>query len=221
MATPVVLIPGDGIGPEVTTAMQAVLAAAGADVSWVEAVGRPGRRRTLRRPAAAGNPRPHPPLPRRPQGAAHHPGRQGLPFHQRPPPQGTRPVCQHPAVAQPARRADALQRRRSRRRPREYRGLIFGTGARRRARRGGEPAHHHQGGVRTHRPLRLRAGPQHGPAARHLLPQSGCHADERRPFSGDGAGRGRRLPVHRVRGDPRRYGSVCSWRSTRRRIRCW
>ncbi len=37
MATPVVLIAGDGIGPEVTTAMRAVLAAAGADVSWVEA----------------------------------------------------------------------------------------------------------------------------------------------------------------------------------------
>jgi isocitrate dehydrogenase (NAD+) len=36
-ATPVVLIPGDGIGPEVTTAMQAVVAAAGADVTWVEA----------------------------------------------------------------------------------------------------------------------------------------------------------------------------------------
>ena len=37
MATPVVLIAGDGIGPEITTAMKAVLAAAGADVSWVEA----------------------------------------------------------------------------------------------------------------------------------------------------------------------------------------
>jgi isocitrate dehydrogenase (NAD+) len=37
VATPVVLIPGDGIGPEVTLAMQEVLAAAGADVSWVEA----------------------------------------------------------------------------------------------------------------------------------------------------------------------------------------
>ena len=37
MATPVVLIAGDGIGPEVTTATQAVLAAAGADVAWVEA----------------------------------------------------------------------------------------------------------------------------------------------------------------------------------------
>jgi isocitrate dehydrogenase (NAD+) len=36
-ATPVVLIPGDGIGPEVTAAMQAVVAAAGADVTWVEA----------------------------------------------------------------------------------------------------------------------------------------------------------------------------------------
>jgi isocitrate dehydrogenase (NAD+) len=32
-----VLIAGDGIGPEVTAAMQAVVRAAGADLSWVEA----------------------------------------------------------------------------------------------------------------------------------------------------------------------------------------
>jgi isocitrate dehydrogenase (NAD+) len=32
-----VLLPGDGIGPEVTVAMQEVLAAAGAGVSWIEA----------------------------------------------------------------------------------------------------------------------------------------------------------------------------------------
>jgi isocitrate dehydrogenase (NAD+) len=38
LATPVVLIAGDGIGPEVTQAMQAVLAAAGARVTWVEAM---------------------------------------------------------------------------------------------------------------------------------------------------------------------------------------
>lgn len=37
MATPVVLIPGDGIGPEVTAAMKDVLAAAGAEIAWVEA----------------------------------------------------------------------------------------------------------------------------------------------------------------------------------------
>ena len=37
MATPVVLIPGDGIGPEVTYAMQEILAAAGAQVHWIEA----------------------------------------------------------------------------------------------------------------------------------------------------------------------------------------
>jgi isocitrate dehydrogenase (NAD+) len=35
--TPVVLIPGDGIGPEVTAAMQAVVQAAGVSVRWVEA----------------------------------------------------------------------------------------------------------------------------------------------------------------------------------------
>ncbi len=38
MATPVVIIPGDGIGPEVTTAMKEVVGAAGARVTWVEAV---------------------------------------------------------------------------------------------------------------------------------------------------------------------------------------
>ena len=38
MATPVVLIPGDGIGPEVTAATCAVVAAAGARIDWVEAL---------------------------------------------------------------------------------------------------------------------------------------------------------------------------------------
>src|SRR5262249_13711217 len=37
VATPVVIIPGDGIGPEVTAAMQRVVAAAGASLTWVEA----------------------------------------------------------------------------------------------------------------------------------------------------------------------------------------
>lgn len=37
MSTPVVLIPGDGIGPEVTEAMRQVVAAAGARIGWVEA----------------------------------------------------------------------------------------------------------------------------------------------------------------------------------------
>jgi isocitrate dehydrogenase (NAD+) len=37
LATPVVLIAGDGIGPEVTAAMRRVLEAAGAAVTWVEA----------------------------------------------------------------------------------------------------------------------------------------------------------------------------------------
>lgn len=37
MATPVVLIPGDGIGPEVTAAAQEVVRAAGANLTWVDA----------------------------------------------------------------------------------------------------------------------------------------------------------------------------------------
>ncbi|MFM7151313.1 MAG: isocitrate/isopropylmalate dehydrogenase family protein [Gemmataceae bacterium] len=38
MSTPVVLIPGDGIGPEVTRAMREVLDAAKAEVKWIEAI---------------------------------------------------------------------------------------------------------------------------------------------------------------------------------------
>ena len=37
MSIPVVLIPGDGIGPEVTAAARAVVRAAGANLTWVEA----------------------------------------------------------------------------------------------------------------------------------------------------------------------------------------
>jgi isocitrate dehydrogenase (NAD+) len=37
VTTPVVLIPGDGIGPEVTAAAQEVVLAAGANLTWVEA----------------------------------------------------------------------------------------------------------------------------------------------------------------------------------------
>ena|SRR5208337_789954 len=37
LATPVVLIPGDGIGPDVTAATRAVLTATGAAIAWIEA----------------------------------------------------------------------------------------------------------------------------------------------------------------------------------------
>jgi len=37
LATPVVLVPGDGIGPEVTAATRAVVEAAGAHLNWIEA----------------------------------------------------------------------------------------------------------------------------------------------------------------------------------------
>jgi isocitrate dehydrogenase (NAD+) len=38
VSTPVVVIAGDGIGPEVTAAMKAVVQAAGADITWIEAL---------------------------------------------------------------------------------------------------------------------------------------------------------------------------------------
>jgi isocitrate dehydrogenase (NAD+) len=36
LTTPIVIIPGDGIGPEVTAAMKAVVEAAGASITWIE-----------------------------------------------------------------------------------------------------------------------------------------------------------------------------------------
>ncbi|MBI4165852.1 MAG: NAD-dependent isocitrate dehydrogenase, partial [Acidobacteria bacterium] len=41
MKTPVTLIPGDGIGPEVTYAAVRLLDAAGAEIEWVEKEAKP------------------------------------------------------------------------------------------------------------------------------------------------------------------------------------
>src|SRR5262249_457512 len=52
--TPVVLIGGDGIGPEVTSAIQAVVAPSAASIPWIEALaGVPGAER-FGRPLPAG-----------------------------------------------------------------------------------------------------------------------------------------------------------------------
>ena len=163
VATPVVLIAGDGIGPEVTAAMQAVVAGG-------RRRRRPGSRRCAGLGAAErfgdplpdGHARPDPPLPRRPQGPLHHARRQGLPLHQRPPAPGARPVRQRPARQHPAGRQGALHRRRPRRRPREHRGAVLRPGARRRARRGREPAHHHA----RRRPSASSATPSSWPGTR-------------------------------------------------------
>jgi isocitrate dehydrogenase (NAD+) len=53
VATPVVLIPGDGIGPEVTAAMQVIVAAAGANLTWVEAFAGLGAAERFRDPLPA------------------------------------------------------------------------------------------------------------------------------------------------------------------------
>jgi isocitrate dehydrogenase (NAD+) len=79
MAHLVTLIPGDGIGPEVSEATRRVLDAAGADLEWVvehagaEVLEREGE--TLPR----ARPRPHPRLARRDQGArSRHPSGTGF-----------------------------------------------------------------------------------------------------------------------------------------------
>src|SRR5207248_7581704 len=53
LATPVVMIPGDGIGPEVMAATRRVVQAAGADLAWVEAAAGLGAAEALGDPLPA------------------------------------------------------------------------------------------------------------------------------------------------------------------------
>jgi isocitrate dehydrogenase (NAD+) len=67
-----VLIPGDGIGPEVTEATRRVVAATGTRIDWVEAPAGIDAAQKFGDPL---------PVPGRPQGAVYHPGRPGVPVH--------------------------------------------------------------------------------------------------------------------------------------------
>ena len=102
----VTLIPGDGIGPEVSAAARLVLDAAVAGINWVErAAGAAGAREhgdllpeeTLEAIRLEG----------RDQGTDHDAGRLGVPQHQRRAPTGARPVRGGPPRAIAAGRPDA------------------------------------------------------------------------------------------------------------------
>ena len=96
MTYDVTLIPGDGIGPEITAQTVQVLEATGLRFNWdeelagmaaVEATGTPlpdATVESIRKNAA------------RPQGAAHHAGRHRLPLGERRAPQGIRALRQRP-----------------------------------------------------------------------------------------------------------------------------
>ena len=171
MTTPVVLISGDGIGPECTAAAREVISAAGAKIDWIEA------------PAGAGAAEKHgDPLPddtldliRQHRVALKGPCttpigkgfrsinvrlRQALDLYA-----SVRPGATLPGVKVPYSNVDLVVVREN------TEGLYSGQehvvvpGVVE------EPAHHHAAGGRADRPLRLRAGPARGPAQGHVLPQ--------------------------------------------------
>ena len=102
---PATLIPGDGIGPEITDAVVAILDALGAPFDWDSQQGGMAAIAGRRRSAAARAARQHPAHPARAQGPAGHAGRRRLPLGERAPARGV------PALRQPAPGAHAHSRR--------------------------------------------------------------------------------------------------------------
>ena len=181
MAYRIALIPGDGIGPEVTAAAQRIVDATGVAVEWLpviagqtalDQVGAPlppatldmirNTDATLKGPTAT------------PSGTGFRSVnvemRQKLKLY----------ANYRPAKIDP-RRAVALRRRRPDRRPREHRRPLQRARARGRARRRREPPRDHRAGLRADLPLRLRDRQAAGPQARHLRPQGEHPQAQRRP----------------------------------------
>ncbi len=140
----ITLIPGDGIGPEVTGAVVKILDSAGLDVEWeshpagvlaLDAYGTPLPERAARLDQAQQG---------RAQGAGDDAGRRRVHQRERRPAQGARPVRQPAAGLEHPVGAVALRGRRPRHRAREHRGPLLRPRARGRARRRREPEDHHR-----------------------------------------------------------------------------
>ncbi len=159
IVTPVVKIAGDGIGPEVMAATDAVLHAAGAHIDWIDAAAGLGAVERF------GDPLPDTTLDliRKHRVALKGPCttpigkgyrsinvrlRQELDLYA-----SVRPVPHFAGLH------GAVPGRRPRRRPREHRGAVFRPGTRGGAGRHRKPALNHEGGLRTHCTFRFRAGP--------------------------------------------------------------
>ncbi len=142
------------------------------------------------------------------QGGAERPdhdaGGQGIHQRQRRAAQGARPLREPAAGLEPALRALALHRRRSRDRPREHRRPVCRPRARGRARRGGEPEDHHGEGIDADRRIRVPVRAHAWPPRGHGRPQGQHHEAQRRPFPGERAhGRGAL--------SGRRSSTIASW----------
>ena len=105
MTHTITLIPGDGIGPEVTEAVVRILAATGVSIEWERARRRRARVRAHGTAAAGRAPRLDPPQQGRAQGPGDDADRRGVHERQRRAAQGARPVREPAAGLEPARRA--------------------------------------------------------------------------------------------------------------------
>ena len=133
MAHAVTLIPGDGIGPELTEATRRVLEATGVGFDWdVQPAGvdvmaaQAATRFRSRRSARSGEQS-------RAEGPDHDPGRRRFPLGERRAAAGARPLRAGAALQDLSGRAHALRRGRYRDRPREHRGHLRRDRVRRRA----------------------------------------------------------------------------------------
>ena len=192
----ITLIPGDGIGPEVTRAVVRILEASGFTPEWesfsagAEAVKEHGT--TLPQPLLDSIAKNKIAL----KGPITTPIGKG--FHQR-----QRRRCARRSISTPTcarsgicRRSVAFQRRRPGDRPREHRGSLRRPRAHGRARRRREPQDHHRQGVDADRRVCVRARAPPWPQESHGGPQGQHHEALRRP-----------LPRLRAR-SPRRYPDI-------------
>ena len=195
MTYDVTLIPGDGIGPEITE--QTVRAVEATGVQFPGMCSSPAWRRSTAHgdPASRSHPREHPEAPRRAQGAAHDAGGRRVPLGQRRAAEGIRALRQCPPRGDDP--AGPLRRRRHRAGPREpRRALLRGRALhqdRRRSPRGrGIAGDRHPAGLRADRPLRLRVRAQPRPQEGHDRPQGQHPQDGERALP-----RGGRAPSRR------------------------
>ena len=224
MAHRVVMVAGDGIGPEVAAAARHVLDATDVDLEWIERPAGASALEDSRVPPAGGDARRDPRLPGRAEGPDHDAGRHGVPQRERRAPPGPRSVRGRPSRPLAPGGAHAPRRRRPRGRAGEHRGPLRGDRVRARERGGARAPgaaarsgrlrgprgrrHHAQAHQRerhaSDRPVRVRVRAGEPPHEGHRGPQGQRDALLRRAVPGDGA-RGRaRVPRRRVGGDPGR-----------------
>ena len=189
-----VLIPGDGIGLEVSVAVREILAAAGAPIDWVEHLAgevalQHGKKEFL--PAETLNAITEHKIALK--GPCTTPIGRRLRFGQRRAAQEAEPVRRGAAAAQHAGREDALRQRRPGDHPREHRGPVQRPRERDHAGRRGLDEGRDARGLPPHRrlvvPLRHAAQAQ----ARQRAAQGQHHEDDRRHVPGRSAQGARQL----------------------------